>query len=125
MPGVEQKPYDGDNQVTVLVESGASGNFFDHKLITQLKYRLLDRVNLTVPRKILTARGSLLDGATKGIEQGFGNDEYGNPHLVPVGILIVSRIGTNLYSIKAAASEGITSIFDIENPVRIGGNEFY
>ena len=34
-PRVEQKPHDGDNQVTVLEDCGASGNYFDDQLILQ------------------------------------------------------------------------------------------
>ena len=69
-----------------------------------------------MPRKILTAGGSLLEGTSVGLLQGLVTDEYGNSHLVLVDILIVSGIGSNLYSVKAAASKGIASIFDIENP---------
>ena len=40
--GVEQKPHGSDNQVTVLVNSGASGNYFDDLLVSQLKPPSLD-----------------------------------------------------------------------------------
>ena len=73
-PGAEQKPHDGDRQITVLVEKRPSGNYFDDQLIPQLKLRLLDHA-----RKILTAGGSLLDGSTEDLLQGF---VAGNPHLV-------------------------------------------
>ena len=33
--GVEQKPHDGDNEVTVLVDRTASGNYFEGQLIPQ------------------------------------------------------------------------------------------
>ena len=33
----------------------------------EFKDRLLDRVNFTVPRKILTAGGFMLDGTTEGL----------------------------------------------------------
>ena len=69
-----------------------------------------------MPRKILTAGGSLLDGTSEGLLPGLVADEYGNPYLVRVGILIVFGIGSNLCSVKAAASKGIASIFYIENP---------
>ena len=29
LPGVEQKPHDGDNKATVLVNNRASGNYFE------------------------------------------------------------------------------------------------
>ena len=134
-PGVERKPHGCGKQVTVLVDSGASCNYFDDQLIPELKYRLVDRVDLSVPRKILTAGGSLLEGTSEGLLQGLVTDEYGNSHLVRVDILIVSGIGSNLYSVKATASKGIASIFDIENPrleghgitipLRIGDNNIY
>ena len=66
-PGVEKKSHGVDNQVTVLVDSRASGNFFDGQTIPQLNYRLLDRVSLTVLRKILAAGESLLDGTMDGL----------------------------------------------------------
>ena len=94
-PGVEQKSDDRDNQVTVLVDSRASGNYFDDQLIPQLQHRPLDHVDLTVPHKILTARRSLLDGTTEGFFKGFVINEYGNQHLVRVCVLIVSGIGSN------------------------------
>ena len=34
-PGVEQKPHDGDNEAMVLVNSRASGNYFEDQLISQ------------------------------------------------------------------------------------------
>ena len=74
-----------------------------------------------MPLKILTAGGSLLDGTTEGLLQGFVTDEYGNPHLAWVGILIVSRIGRNLYFVKTPASANIASILTMENP-RLGGH---
>ena len=109
-PGVERKPHGCGKQVTVLVDSGASGNYFDDQLIPELKDRLVDRVDLSMPRKILTAGGSLLEGTSEGLLQGLVTDEYGNSHLVRVDILIVSGIGSNLYSVKAAASKGVASI---------------
>ena len=51
-----------------------------------------------------------MDGPMEGLLQDFVTDEYDNPHLVQVDILIVSGIGSNLYSVKAAASTGIASI---------------
>ena len=83
-PDVKQKPQDGDNKITVLVDSGASCNYFDEQRIPQFKYRLIDRVDPTVLRKILTAGGCLLDATMEGLLLGFGTDEYDNPHLVRI-----------------------------------------
>ena len=80
-PGVEQNPHDGDNKVTILVDSGAPRNYSDDQLVLQLKHRLFDHIDLTVLRKIIAAEVSLLDGATEGLVQGFVIDEYGQSHL--------------------------------------------
>lgn len=85
-------------------------------LIPELKHRLLDRVDLTVPGTILTDGGSQLDGTMKGLLQGFVADEYGNSHLVRIDILIMCGIGSNLYPVNTAGSKGTASIFYIENP---------
>lgn len=36
-PGAEPKPHDDEKQVTVLVVSGASGNWFDDQIVPELK----------------------------------------------------------------------------------------
>ena len=74
--GVQHKLYNGDNQVLVLVDSGALGNYFDKRFIIQIKHHLLDRVDLTVPRKILTARGSLMNGITEVFNKDFSRRHW-------------------------------------------------
>lgn len=76
----------------------------------------MDRVDLTEPRKSLAAGGSQLDGTTEGDLKGFVTGDYGNPHLVRVGILIVSGIGSNLYSVNATSNKDTLVFFYIENP---------
>lgn len=48
-PGVEREAIDGGNQVPVVADSRASGNYFDDPPIPDLKHPLLDRLDLTVP----------------------------------------------------------------------------
>ena len=55
------------NLVALLVDSGASGHYFDGVITRDLKHRLQDYVHLTMPRKILTAGGALLNGTDKGV----------------------------------------------------------
>ena len=96
--------------MVVLVDSGASGNYFGDQRVPKLKHGLLDHVNIIVPRKSLTAGGSQLDNTTEDLLNGLVTDEYGNPRLVDISILIVPGIGSNLYSGKA----GYRSISCIE-----------
>ena len=51
----KHKPSAGDDSVTVLVDSGASGHYFDDLIVPSLKYRLLNYVLLTTPREVVTA----------------------------------------------------------------------
>ena len=46
----KHKPSAGDDSVTVLVDSGASGHYFDDLIIFSLKRRLLNYDILTAPR---------------------------------------------------------------------------
>ena len=48
--------------------------------------------------------------------QGLVIDDNGNKILVRVDIVVVPRIGRNLFSVIIAAKKGIVTIFDYENP---------
>ena len=103
------------NFATFVVESGASGVYFDGAIIRDLKHRLEDYVHLTTPRKILTAGGAILDGTVEGVLQDYVTDDNGNQILVRVDIVVVPGIGLNLFSVMTAAKKGIVTIFDYEN----------
>ena len=81
---VAVKPKDSvnSNLVTLLVDSGASGYYFDYAVIHDIKHRLQDYVHLYTPRKVLTAGGAMLKGATGGELQDLVTDENGNQNLV-------------------------------------------
>ena len=112
----KRKPNAGDDSVTVLVDSGACGHYFDDLIIPSLKHCLLNHVLLTTPRKILTAGGALLDDTAKGILQGLVTDNHGEQHLARIAILVVPGIGCNLFSVKSATKKSVISIFDFDNP---------
>ena len=112
----KHKPSAGDDSVTALVGSGASGHYFDDLIIPSLKHRLLNDVLLTTPRKILTTGGALLDGTAEGIHQGLVTDNYGEQYPARISIFIVPGIGRNLFSIKSATKKGVVSVFDFDNP---------
>ena len=109
-------PSAGDDSVTVLVDSGAFGHYFDDLIIPSLKHCLLTYVLLTTPRKILTAGGSLLGGTAEGIHQGLDTDSHGEQYLPRIAILIVPGIGRNIFSVKLATKKGAISIVDFDNP---------
>ena len=110
------------NLATLIVDSGASGHFFDDAIIRDLKHHLQDYVHLTTPRKILTAGGALLNGTAEGVLQGLVTDDNGNQIHVRVDIVVVPRIGRNLLSVITAAKKSTVTIFDYENPRLEGCN---
>ena len=67
------------NVVTVLVDNGASGHYFDDLIILELKHRLHDYTSLGTHRTILTAGGALLDDIAEGVLKGLITDDYGEP----------------------------------------------
>ena len=109
-------PSAGDDSVTVLVDSGAFGHYFDDLIIPSLKHRLLTYVLLTTPRKILTAGGSSLGGTAEGVHQGLDTDNHGEQYLPRIAILIVPGIGQFVFSVKLATKKGVVSIVDFDNP---------
>ena len=112
----EHKSCADDDSVTVLVDSGLSGHYFNDFIIASLKHRLLNYILLTTPRKILTAGGALLNGTAEGILQGLVADNHGEQHLARIAILVMSGIGCNPFSVKSATKKGLVSMFDFDNP---------
>ena len=115
---IERKPHESGNVVTVLVDSGASGHYFDGLIIPELKHRLQDYTSLSTPRTILTSGGALLNGTAEGVLQGLITDDYGEQHIARIEILIVFDTGHNPFLVKTAARKGIISIFDV-NKLRL------
>ena len=105
-----------NNLATLIVDSGASGHYFDDTIIRDLKHRLHDYVHLTTPRMILTAGGAMLDGTAEGVLQGPATDDNGNQILVRVDIVVVPGIGYKLFPVMTAAKKGIATTFNYENP---------
>ena len=112
---IERKPHENGFVITVLVDSGASGHYFDDIIIPDLKHRLQGCTSLSTLGKILMA-GALLDSTAQGVLQGFIMDDYGEQHLARVAILNVPGIGHNLFSVKTAARKGIVSNSMSTNP---------
>ena len=107
---------DNDNSslVTIMVDNGASGHYFNDVIIRDPKHCLQDYVHLTL-RKILSTGGALLDGTAEGVLQGRVTDNNDNRIFIRVDIL-VPGIERKLFSVMQAAKWSIVIIFDYENP---------
>ena len=101
--------------VIIIVDSGASDHFFDDAIIRDLKHCLQGYAHLATPRKILTARGALLDVTAESVLQGLTADNYGNQILVRVDTVVVPGMGRNLFSVMTGAEKVIVVIFGHEN----------
>ena len=65
-------------------------------------HRLQDYVHLVTPRKLLTARGAVLDGKADSELQGLTIDVHGSRILVRVDIVVMLGIGCNRQQPKRA-----------------------
>ena len=79
---------------TILVDSGASGHYFDDAIIRDLKYRLQGYyVHLATPRTFFTAGEGLLDGTAEAVLLDLVTDNFGNQILVRVDIMWCLGLG--------------------------------
>ena len=123
VPAAEKWNRGSNSLVSVMLDSGASGHYFDDALILGLRYRLDNYQELGIRRYITTAGGHQLEGAGQGLLRGHIIDAQGMQHLIQISVLIVPGLGRYLFSVKQASRNGVVSIFDTYNP-RLEANNF-
>ena len=123
VPAAEKWNRDSNSLVSVMVDSGASGHYFDEALIPRLRYRLETYQELAIRRYVPTAEGHQLEGGGQGLLRGHLIDAQGVQRLIRISVLIVPGLGRNLFSVKQASRNGVVSIFDKYNP-RLEANNF-
>ncbi|CAM9564750.1 unnamed protein product, partial [Sphacelaria rigidula] len=106
-----------------MVDSGASGHYFDDTLIPGQRYKLHNYQELATPRTITTAGGHHLAGVGKGLLRGHIQDGEGIKRLVQISCLVLPGLGRNLFSVKQATRNGVVSVFDMNN-ARLETNNF-
>ena len=104
------------NFVTIMVDSGALGHHFNDAIIRDLKHCLQNYVHLATLREGLSAGRAMLDGTVESVLQVLVTDDYGNQILVRVDLVVVPRIGRNLFSVSTAAKTSFMTISDCEKP---------
>ena len=116
--GPTAKPWTGcsNDSLNVLVDSGASGHYFDDAINPGFRGRREEYKVLDVPRKISTAGGGELNGTAQGVLRGHVIDDKGVRRLIQLSCLIVPGLVGNLFSVKQAARNGVVSVFDMTNP---------
>ena len=123
VPAAEKWNRGSNSLVSRVVDSGASGHYFDDALIPRLRYRLENYQELAIRQYITTAGGHQLEGAGQGLLWGHIIDAQGVQRLIQISVLIVPGLGRNLFSVKQASRNGVVSIFDKYNP-RLEANNF-
>ena len=123
VPAAEKWNRGSNRLISVMVDSGASGHYFDDALIPGLRYRLDNYQELAIRRYITTAGGHQLEGAGQGLLRGHIIDAQGVQRLIQISVLIVPGLKCNLFSVKQASRNGVVFIFDKYNP-RLEANNF-
>ena len=83
-----------------MVDSGASGHYFDDALIPESRYRLDNYQELAIRRWITTAGGHQLKEAGQGLLSGHSIGAQGLKHLIQLSVLAGPDVGPDLFSIK-------------------------
>ena len=101
--------------ILVLVDSGASEQCFDDYITPGLRGRQSNCKTLAVPRKTTTAGNHELKGDAIGGISGTVIDEHGKSQSVELAIMVVSGLRKKQLSVPAATSEGITTVFALND----------
>ena len=123
VPAAEKWNRGSNSLVSVMVDSGALGHYFDDALIPRLRYRLENYQELAIRQYITTAGGHQLEGAGQGLLRSRIIDAQGVQRLIQMSMLVVPGLGRNLFSVKQASRNGVVSIFNKYNP-RLEANNF-
>ena len=86
--------------VSVMVDSGVSGHYFDDALIPGLRYRLDNYQALAIWRWITTAGGHQLKEAGQGLPRGHSIGAQGLKRLTQLSVLTGPDSGWDLFSVK-------------------------
>ena len=103
------------NEMTTLVNSGATKHVLDDELIPGLKDRMMNPTLLDVPKTIITAGIRKLLGTMTGTINGTITDETGRTHRAHFPSLFVSGLGRHIFSPTASMTRGITTTLEEGN----------
>ena len=87
VPAAEKWNRGSNSLVSVMVDSGVSGHYFDDALIPGLRYRLDNYQALAIRRWITTAGGHQLKEAGQGLPRGHSIDAEGMKRLTQLLVL--------------------------------------
>ncbi|CAB1110628.1 unnamed protein product [Ectocarpus sp. CCAP 1310/34] len=110
-------PFRSDgSSIRMVVDSGATDNYLDPGLTPGLRAHMRDVEHLRVPHTIVAAGQHVLKGVTTGTIFGAVTDDNGNDRHVSLRVILVSGLGTNLFSVTLAMLKGVATLFHPDNP---------
>ncbi|CAB1113015.1 unnamed protein product [Ectocarpus sp. CCAP 1310/34] len=109
-------PRSDGSSILMLVDSGATDNYLDPALTPGVRAHMRDIEDLRIPLPIITAGQHVLHGVTTGVLFGTVTDDSGQDRQVSFRVVLVPGLGTNLFSVTAALSNGVASLFYPDNP---------
>ena len=100
VPAAEKWNRGSNSFVSVMVDSGVSGHYFDDALIPGLRYRLDNYQALAIRRWITTAGVHQLKEAGQGLPRGHSIDAQGLKSLTQLSVFAGPDAGWDLFSVK-------------------------
>ena len=100
VPAAERWNRGSNSLVSVMVDSGVPGYYFDDALIPGLRYRLDNYQALAIRRWITTAGGHQLKEAGQGLPRGHSIDAQGLKHPTQLSVLAGTDAEWDLFSVK-------------------------
>ena len=100
VPAAEKWNLDSNSLVSVMVDSGVSGHYFDDALIPGLRYRFDNYQALAIRRWITTAGGYQLKEVGQALPRGHSIGAQGLKRLTQLSVLAGPDAGWDLFSVK-------------------------
>ena len=99
----------------MLVDSGATDNYLDPALTPGGWAQMRDIEDLRIALPIIAAGQHVFHGVTTGVLFGTVADDSGQDRQVNFRVVLIPGLETNLFSVTAAVSNGVASLFYPEN----------
>ena len=105
-------PFRSDgSSILMLMDSEATDNYLDPALTPGVRAHMRDIEDLRIRLPIIAAGQHVFHGVTTGVLFGMVADDSGHDRQVSFRVVLVPGLGTNLFSVTAALSNGVASPF--------------
>ena len=104
------------SSILMLIDSGATNNYLDPAITPGMWARMRDIKDLQIPLPIIAAGQHVLHGVTTGFFFWHGHPRQRPRQASFLRVVIVPGLGTRFFSVTAALSNGVASIFYPDNP---------